>query len=248
VDPLAAQGFTAALAYERGRPGYARPAVATLVEELGLTPESRLLDLAAGTGQVSRAFAPSVGSIVAVEPSASMRHLLAERVPQAEVLAGEAERLPLADGSVDAVVVGEAFHWFDGARAVSELARVLRPNGGVGLLWNVPIAFEPPWRNELSALVEQHRTAAVPEERRYTSGHWRHAFELSDAFEPLVSGGATHQQRLDREGFVAQIASWSYIAALPDPTRAATLERVTELAPEACVVTLRTDFHWTRRR
>ena len=74
--------------------------------------------------------------MIAVEPNQEMRTVLSARTSSVEVLDGTAERIPLADGSADAVFVGDAFHWFDGAAAVSELARVLRPHGGVALLWN----------------------------------------------------------------------------------------------------------------
>jgi SAM-dependent methyltransferase len=247
-EPLAEAGFHDAEAYARGRPGYAPAAVRRLTAELGLTRASRLLDLAAGTGQVSRAFAPAVGSIVAVEPSRSMRRLYARSVPAAELLAGVAERLPLEDRSVDAVVVGEAFHWFDGPAAVAELARILRPGGGLGLLWNVPVGMAPPWPAELGALLERHRAATVPAERRYASGRWRAALLAGGTFTPPASCSAEHEQRLDHETLVAQVASWSFIAALPEAASRATLARVGELAPRACTITFRTDAYWTRPR
>jgi SAM-dependent methyltransferase len=109
VDPLAERGFGAAREYERGRPSYAPAAIRGLATALGLSGSSRLLDLAAGTGQLSRLVVGSVGSVVAVEPSEAMRRELARRAPGVDVLAGTAERLPLPDTSVDAVVVGEAF-------------------------------------------------------------------------------------------------------------------------------------------
>jgi len=248
VHRLAEQGFNAARAYERGRPGYAPEAVAAVVGELGLDRSSRVLDLAAGTGQLTRAFRPRVGSVVAIEPSADMRGVLAEVVTGIEVLAGEAERLPLPDASVDAVVVGTAFHWFDGERALPELARVLRPGRGLGLLWNEPVTWEPRWPEEVLAPIRRRLKTSVPERHRYDSGLWRRAFDDSDLFEPLASGSAQHQQHLDREGSVAQVASWSWVAALPDGERAEMLDRVRAYAPEPCVVTFRTDFHTTRLR
>jgi SAM-dependent methyltransferase len=248
VHRLAEQGFNAARAYERGRPGYAPEAVAAVADELGLDRSSRVLDLAAGTGQLTRAFLPLVGSVVAVEPSADMRGVLAEVVPGIEVLAGEAESLPLPAASVDAVVVGSAFHWFDGDRALPEMARVLRTGGGLGLLWNEPVTWEPRWPEEMLAPIRRHLKASVPEQHRYDSGLWRRAFDDSVLFEPLASGSAQHQQHLDRERTVAQVASWSWVAALPDGERVKMLEHVRAYAPEACVVTFRTDFHTTRPR
>ena len=115
-----------------------------LIEELGLSRGSRVLDLAAGTGQLSRLFAGRVGSLVAVEPAAPMRAVLAAQVPGAEVLEGVAERLPLPDGSVDAAVVGNAFHRFDGPAAVARVARVLKPGGGLAVVWNIGLESDPP--------------------------------------------------------------------------------------------------------
>lgn len=247
LDPLAERGFITALAYEQGRPGYAHEAIRRLTSEFGLNRSSGLLDLAAGTGQLARLFAPLAGSVVAVEPSQSMRQVLMKQVPNAEVVAGEAEALPLPDRSVDAIVVGEAFHWFHGGVAVSEMARVLRPHGGLALLWNVPIGVDPPWPEELDELVKRHRAAAVSDERRYNSGLWRRSLEQSDRFEPLSSGCAEHVQHLDQDAFVAQIASWSYIASLPERARRSVLGLARQIAPSACAITFRTDFYWTRK-
>lgn len=176
-----------------------------------------------------------------------MREVLVEQLPGVTVLDATAEAVPLADGAVDAIVVGEAFHWFDGELALREMARLLRPAGALGLLWNVPLASDPPWPAELQDLIERQRAAAVSDERRYSSSIWRHAFERSEHFEALSEGCAEHEQQLDREAFVAQVASWSYIAPLDAPARAAVLERVRHLAPSACTISLRTDLYWTRR-
>ena len=177
-----------------------------------------------------------------------MRGVLAEVVPGIEVLAGEAESLPLPAASVDAVVVGTAFHWFDGDRALPEMARVLRAGGGLGLLWNEPATWEPSWPEEMLAPIRRQLKASVPEQYRYPLGLWRRALDRNDLFEPLTSGSAQHQQRLDREVIVAQVASWSWVAAMPDGERAEMLDRVRAHAPETCVVTFRTDFHTTRPR
>ena len=247
MDALATSGFQAAAAYEEGRPGYAPEAVAAVVKHLGLSQHSTVLDLAAGTGQLARVLVPRVASVLAVEPSAPMRRVLAERVPPARVLAGAAESLPLEDESVDAVVVGEAFHWFDGDAAVREIARVLRPRGGVGLLWNVVTDITPAWPAELDDLLNRHRNEKVPDEQRYSSGHWRRAFDGTDSFGPLTSGSAEHTQTFDRSASLAQIASWSYIGSLPEDVRLRVLEDAGSLLPSAAVVTYRTDFYWAQR-
>jgi SAM-dependent methyltransferase len=95
-----------------------------------------VLDLGAGTGKVTRGLAGLGYDVVAVEPGPSMLAQLRAVLPDVEALDGAAEAIPLADASVDAAWSGQAYHWFDKTRAVPELHRVVRPGGGVALLWN----------------------------------------------------------------------------------------------------------------
>ena len=135
----------AAERYHRLRPGYPVEAVDFVLAGL---PPGRVLDVGAGTGKLTEVLLGRAEQVVAVEPDAQMREVLSRAVPAAEVLAGSAERLPLPDASVDAVFAGQAFHWFPRPDADRELARVLRPGGVVGLLWNLPDIGEP-WVPEL---------------------------------------------------------------------------------------------------
>ncbi|HEX2902405.1 MAG TPA: class I SAM-dependent methyltransferase [Jatrophihabitans sp.] len=121
--------------YERYRPGYPAEAVDFA---LAAGHPGHILDLAAGTGKLTRALLHRAELVTAVEPDPEMRAVLADRLPGVQALAGSAERIPLPDASVDAVLVGQAFHWFDRPAADRELARVLTPGGLVGLLWNFP--------------------------------------------------------------------------------------------------------------
>ena len=118
--------------YDRYRPG--------LPEEVPdwLLPSACrvVLDLGAGTGSATQVLARRVEHVIAVEPDPRMRRLIHRRTPQADVVEGRAEAIPLAAGSVDVVVVCSAFHWMDPDRAIPEIARVLRPGGVLGLLWN----------------------------------------------------------------------------------------------------------------
>ncbi|MCA1843912.1 MAG: class I SAM-dependent methyltransferase, partial [Actinobacteria bacterium] len=137
VHEVAVTGFAEAERYERARPGYPPAAVAWLAGHLRLRTGSVAVDLAAGTGKLTRLLTPTGTTVLAVEPVDEMRRLLARQCPTVPVVAGAAERLPLRAGSVDAVTVAQAFHWFDADAAFAELRRVLRPGGRVGLIWNV---------------------------------------------------------------------------------------------------------------
>src|SRR5918912_750908 len=138
VDPHAERGFgSGAEEYERHRPGWPPEAIERALAELGIAPGATVVDLAAGTGKLTRELVPRVARVVAVEPSADMLGRLEVVVPEAEAVAGTADAIPLADASADGVLVAEAFHWFATPAAVAEIARVLRPGGGLALLWNL---------------------------------------------------------------------------------------------------------------
>jgi SAM-dependent methyltransferase len=122
--------------YDRVRPSY--PAAALELVLGGAGRLGRILDVGAGTGKLTAALLDRGAEVLAVEPDPLMLAVLADRLPQVRALAGSAERIPLPDGSVDAIVAGQAFHWFQRPEADRELARVLRPGGVLGLLWNLP--------------------------------------------------------------------------------------------------------------
>ena len=137
VHRVAAQGFgSEAAAYDRARPGYPADAVAWCVEQLGIRPGRRVLDLAAGTGKLTALLAPYGADLVAAEPVGGMRARLRAVLPDVPAVAAVAEALPFPDASLDAVTVAQAFHWFDGPAAMAELGRVVRPGGRMALLWN----------------------------------------------------------------------------------------------------------------
>ncbi len=121
-----------AAAYERGRPSYPPEAIDWL-----LPPGARdVLDLGAGTGKLTTRLVERGLGVVAVDPIPEMLELLSNSLPDTPALLGTAEEIPLPDDSVDAVLVAQAWHWFDPERAVKEVARVLRPGGRLGLVWN----------------------------------------------------------------------------------------------------------------
>jgi SAM-dependent methyltransferase len=215
THPTATAGFgRAADAYERGRPGYPPEAVAHLAAELGITAGATVLDLAAGTGKLTRALAQTGASLIAVEPVDAMRRLLEGALPGARVLAGTAEAIPVATGAVDAITVAQAFHWFDAERALAEIHRALRPTGGLGLIWN-QFDTSVDWVAALQALVHTHRRG----EPQYGRSGWRAALEASGLFGPVGERTFGLVQELDTDGLLARIGSTSYIATLPDAAR-----------------------------
>jgi len=127
---------TVAAEYERHRPDYPEEAVRWAADRIGLSGGARILDVGAGTGKLTRGLVALGFEVVAVEPGAPMLEQLRHVVPQAEAHEGPAESIPLPDSSVDAAFAGQAYHWFDRERAVPELHRVVRPDGGLALLWN----------------------------------------------------------------------------------------------------------------
>lgn len=213
---LAAAGFAQADRYERARPHYPDDAIDYLCAKLAVGPGRRVLDLAAGTGKLTRALRARGAEVVAVEPVDEMRGRLADALPGIQVLAGTAEAIPLRDAAVDAVTVAQAFHWFDGPAAIREIHRVLRPQSRLGLMWNV-MDQTVPWVERLQERIHRHRGASP-----WYAGHgWRRAFESAAEFSPLEQRAFRNVQRVDRDGLIDRIASISFIATLPSADREA---------------------------
>ncbi len=248
IDPRAAGGFAAgAAAYERGRPSYPDDAVARLIDELALGPSRRVLDLAAGTGKMTALLTRSGADIVAVEPVAAMRERLASQLPDVEVLDGTAEAIPLPDESVDAVVAAQAFHWFDAPIALDEIARVLRPRGGLALVWNSRDTREP-WVAQMSELIHWTR-GEIP---TYDAGDeaWADVVAASGHFTPVELSETPYEQIVDEDTLVDRVASTSYIATMADGDRGALLQQVRDLVagfPATFVLPYRTFVYWCRR-
>jgi SAM-dependent methyltransferase len=235
--------------YERGRPGWPPD----VVDVPGLVPTATVLDLGAGTGKLTRLLVPAFDRVVAVEPAEAMRRILETICPEAEALPGTAQAIPLADTSVDAVFAAQAFHWFEDERAVTEIARVLRPCGALVLMWNLPAGtWEPS-----TAAAEELLTARGPKPSevsydpldlgkgvRYASDEWA---LTEPSFEPLQATRLPNPQTLDRDGLVAYFASMGWLADLPDDERLPLLDEVHSLLTAAEYRRLwETQVHWTR--
>jgi SAM-dependent methyltransferase len=225
VHRAAATGFARSVeAYERGRPDYPPEAIAHLRRELDLRPGRTVVDLAAGSGKLTRQLATLGCEVVAVEPVEEMRAAIGEGI---RALDGTAEAIPLPDSSADAVTVAQAFHWFDGPKALAEIARVLRPGGALALVWNRRPVERSPLHAAISEIIAPYRGDAPA----HASGAWREAFvdrELSEW---------THEfaQRLDADGLADRVGSTSFVAALEDVERERVLERVRRLAGDGPV-------------
>ena len=237
VHDAAARGFERGAAdYEAARPGYPPAVVDLLVDALELGPGHRVLDLAAGTGKLTRLLVPSGVALVAVEPVAAMRATLADLVPEAEVLDGTAEAIPLPDAAVDAVVVAQAFHWFDPSAALAELSRVLRPGGALALLWNVRDESVDWVRRFGEVLVagaagDESSAAFLETGKPYDEGtDWPVVIDGTGGFTPVRREVIPWAQLVDPELLVRRAASTSFVSALPDGRRQATLEEVRRLA------------------
>ena len=224
----ATRGFAAADVYERGRPDYPAAAVAAIVGRLGLRPGRTVLDLAAGTGKLTRLLLSSGATVIAVDPVAEMRAEFARRVPGVATLAGTAEQIPLPDGFVDGVTVGQAFHWFDADKALREIHRVLGPGGGVALIWNARDERDP-LQQALSEIIDPLE-GDTPRRRQRS---WKTLLADSELYERCERLLFEHVQPLDERGLIERVISISFIAAAPPSVRADVEERLRELARSA---------------
>jgi SAM-dependent methyltransferase len=210
--------------YERSRPGYPVEAVARLVTACGITQGSRVVDLAAGTGKLTRQLDAVGAACLAVEPSASMREAFVRAVPGVPVAAGTAEAVPIASGSLDAVVAAQSFHWFDPPAALAEVARVLRPDGWLSLIWNERDESDP-------MVAELLRISKWDRFQPYPVGmDFGEVLDASGLFGPVERSILPFTQLLDRTTFVDQIATRSYVQVLPAPDREALLAEIASFA------------------
>jgi ubiquinone/menaquinone biosynthesis C-methylase UbiE len=201
--------------YERSRPEYPPEAVAWLTDRLDLRRGRDVLDLGAGTGKLTGALVATGARVIAVEPGDAMRGILERSFPEVESLPGSAERIPLPDASVDAITIGQAFHWFRHDEAIPELHRVLRPGGGIALLWNSRDQ-ESPIQRAVSELIAPF----TPPGRQQARDSSRH-LAASGLFSPVEERQFRFEQELDADGLVKRIASMSFVAAAADDRRAA---------------------------
>lgn len=229
IDPVAAGFAAAADAYERARPDYPAVALDWLAERLGLRSGRTVLDLGAGTGKLTRQLEATGAEVVAVEPLDEMRGWLEAASPGVRALAGTAEEIPLADASVDAVTIAQAFHWFDASRALPEMHRVLRPGGAVALVWNSRDLGDQ-LQAAIDELVRPLRRRARQEQR--TRRVPRPDLGRGGLFSPVEERRFPHEQTLSVGGVLDRVSSMSFVAVLGEDERTDLLARVRGLLAE----------------
>ncbi len=203
-----------AAAYERGRPSYPPEAIDWLLPD----GAHDVLDLGAGTGKLTTRLVERGLDVVAVDPIAEMLEMLRGSLPGTLALLGTAEGIPLADNSVDAVLVAQAWHWFDPARAIPEVARVLRPGGRLGLLWNTRDE-RLGWVRELGRIIgrEDARDAVDI------------GVKLPVPFTDLRRHQVEWTNYLTPQALIDLVASRSYCITSPADVRTKTLNQVRDL-------------------
>jgi SAM-dependent methyltransferase len=245
LEPARAASFgSTAEQYERARPGYPPELLTQLFGEIGID-RPRILDLGAGTGKLTRQLL-AFGDVTAVEPLPEMRAQLERVVPGARSLSGNAESIPLANGSVDVVTVGQAYHWFDQSRANPEIARVLADGGHLVALWSSEdLSVE--WLAALDEIMTRGEDRPDPS---IEPGWWIDMFEPGPWFSvPVLRMGemivpTTRQQLVDR------MESHSYLSIRPPEDRRPVLDEVAALVadfPEPLEVPYHTEAYWCRK-
>jgi SAM-dependent methyltransferase len=204
--------------YDRVRPGYPKEALSWLIPSGART----VVEIGAGTGSLTRSLAALDLQVVAVEPDAEMRKVLARRLPDVDVREGGAEHIPVEDRWADVVLGAQMWHWVDQSRATSEVGRVLRSGGTLGLMWNLRDE-RVEWMAQLGALfdgddrhgLDRSEWLVLPKDAPFSEQSWTR-------FESF--------QTLRTSELVDLVASRSHVQVLDDAERSAVLDRVREFA------------------
>ncbi|WP_426108574.1 class I SAM-dependent methyltransferase [Pseudomonas sp. TWR1-1-4] len=216
VHTSAQQGFsTQAVTYAQGRPDYPRQLTGWLADTLHIDALSSVIDLGAGTGKFTRLLSTLAPTLIAVEPVAAMGAQLTKLLPDVRLVNGTAESIPLPAASADAVVCAQAFHWFSTEAALAEIHRVLKPGGRLGLVWNV--------RDESVDWVAAITDIITPYEGdtpRFHTGRWREAFTGEYFSEPEMTCFPYSHVGSPQEVIMDRFLSVSFIAALPEASKA----------------------------
>lgn len=222
VHRAAATGFAdGADIYAASRPAYPGEALDWLRDRMGIGPDSRVVEVGAGTGLFTRLLVETGAQVLATDPVAEMLTHLASALPGVATAIATAEALPVAAESADAVICATAFHWFATPQTLAEFRRVLRPGGTLGLIWNVRDIAEP-WVRQLSEITDLYQDDAP----RQKSQTWRDVFP-APGFSPLHETAMRYDHvGTAEEVIIGRTLSTSFIAALPDDRRATLVDEI----------------------
>jgi len=225
-DPaLGSVGFTDGELYDSARPDYPEVALDYFVDKLSLDSSTSAIDLGAGTGIFSRQIAPRVGSLIAIEPSASMRATFRRNLPHVPLASGSDVSIPLPTGSTDVVFVAQAFHWFTLPDALHEIARVLKSDGHLALIWNERDESVE-WVHDVSQAMRWDAMQPYPVGKDFTA-------ELaSGPFVDIERRMFRHVQTLDHDSLLRRVSSTSYIVAMETAERDRLMESVREVVDQ----------------
>jgi SAM-dependent methyltransferase len=227
--------------YERARPEYPAAAIDRAAAELGLEASATVLDLAAGTGKLTRTLRTRFAHVIAVEPDDDMRARI-----DGDARDGRAEHIPVETGGVDAVFVGDAFHWFEPGAAIAEIRRVLRPGGGVALLWNhwAPGDAESPRLTKAARALLDRPWKHFHGDRGHPVLSWEEDVEA--AFGPFGTAEFTTELCHSGDLFADLCITASCPAALPDDERTALRHELRAQLADDYVLLVRTELSWGR--
>jgi SAM-dependent methyltransferase len=225
LHAAAQRGFSVeAASYARGRPGYPAALVEWVGNRLGVRPNTTVVDLGAGTGNLTHLLLQTGATVIAVEPVEAMLEKLVTHLPAVLALRGTAEAIPLESASVDAVVCAQAFHWFATEKALAEIHRVLKPGGRLGLIWNVRDEAVD-WVAEITRIITPYEADAP----RFYKGEWRQAFGCGLFSELDMTPLAYRHAGSAEEVIIDRFLSVSFIAALPPAEKLAVQTRLRAL-------------------
>jgi SAM-dependent methyltransferase len=225
IDPRRARAFDEwAGEYDRFRPGYPEELFETVAARLDLPDRPHVVDLGAGTGRASLAMAELGWRVTAVEPGRPLLDVLRAAATNAGLVVSTvqagAEDTGIDPGSADLVTAAQAFHWFDPDRALPEIARIVKPSGGVALFWNVRDTERSPFLADYDALLARHAASEVDTGRYEAIGRQEtaRAFEAhAAAFEAPELVHLHHEVPMTDEQFVGMAFTASYVRVGMEP-------------------------------
>jgi SAM-dependent methyltransferase len=211
-------------AYERGRPEYPQKVVDFFSVSFPILPNSVVLEIGVGTGKFTKLLLEAGVQIIALEPLENMRNKFTQMFPTIQVIDGVAESIPLPDKSVGSCDRGSGVSLVRRAQSDEEIHRVLKPNGNLGLVWNVQNRSHD-WVEKLGQIVDVHEKGIA----QYRTSQWKNAFATFKIFSPLQEVKFQHTHASTPEMIIDRVDSISFIQALPEAERKKALKEVRNL-------------------